>query len=154
MLYYATNPPTGSGKTTVARRLSQRLAIPHVELDALRRGPNWILSPPDLFRQRAAQATGGDAMLAQPIGSAALSRMPAAIESLAVWSVVSGFLFLLRSLGFAYNEQQFSFWRSRGFSRVYFDALVTPPGIMGSGFYPVNDIFRHELHELRVQNWH
>jgi len=43
-------------------------------------------------------------MLVQPIGSAALSRMPAAIESLAVWSVVSGFLFLFRSLGFAYNE--------------------------------------------------
>lgn len=43
-------------------------------------------------------------MLVQPIGSAALSRMPAAIESLAVWSVVSGFLFLFRSLGYAYNE--------------------------------------------------
>jgi len=43
-------------------------------------------------------------MLVQPIGSAALSRMPAAIDSLAVWSVVSGFLFLFRSLGFSYNE--------------------------------------------------
>ncbi|MBU0702988.1 MAG: hypothetical protein KKC18_03900 [Chloroflexi bacterium] len=43
-------------------------------------------------------------MLVQPIGSAALSRMPAAIESLAVWSVVSGFIFLFRSLGYAYNE--------------------------------------------------
>ncbi len=43
-------------------------------------------------------------MMVQPLGSAALSRMPDAIESLAVWSVVSGFLFLLRSLGFAYNE--------------------------------------------------
>lgn len=43
-------------------------------------------------------------MLVQPVGSAALSRMPAAIESLAVWSVVSGFIFLFRSLGYAYNE--------------------------------------------------
>lgn len=43
-------------------------------------------------------------MVVQPIGSAALSRMPNAISSLAAWSVVSGFLFLLRSLGFAYNE--------------------------------------------------
>lgn len=43
-------------------------------------------------------------MLVQPIGSAALSRMPAAIESLAAWSVVSGFLFLFRGLGYAYNE--------------------------------------------------
>ncbi len=44
------------------------------------------------------------ALLAQPIGSAALSRMPDALDSLAVWSVVSGLLFLLRSLGMAYNE--------------------------------------------------
>lgn len=43
-------------------------------------------------------------MLIQPMGSAALSRMPAAIESLAAWSVVSSFLFLFRSLGYAYNE--------------------------------------------------
>lgn len=43
-------------------------------------------------------------MLVQPIGSAALSRMPAAIESLAAWSVVSGFLFLFRGMGYAYNE--------------------------------------------------
>lgn len=40
----------------------------------------------------------------QPIGSAAISRMPAALESLAVWSVVSGLVFMLRSLGYAYNE--------------------------------------------------
>jgi len=43
-------------------------------------------------------------MLIQPLISAALSRMPAAIESLAAWSVVSGFIFLFRSLGYAYNE--------------------------------------------------
>jgi len=43
-------------------------------------------------------------MLVQPLISAALSRMPAALDSLAVWSVVSGFVFLLRSLGYAYNE--------------------------------------------------
>ncbi|MDO9086548.1 MAG: hypothetical protein Q7U53_10110 [Anaerolineaceae bacterium] len=40
----------------------------------------------------------------QPIGSAALSRMPRALESLAVWSVVSGLIFMLRSLGLAFNE--------------------------------------------------
>jgi hypothetical protein len=42
--------------------------------------------------------------LVQPIGSAALSRMPDALESLAVWPVVSGLIFMLRSLGLAYNE--------------------------------------------------
>ena len=43
-------------------------------------------------------------LLAEPVASAALSRMPNALESLAVWPVVSGFTFLLRSLGYAYNE--------------------------------------------------
>ncbi len=39
-----------------------------------------------------------------PLGSAAISRMPLPLESLAVWPVVSGLLFMLRSTGFAYNE--------------------------------------------------
>ncbi len=43
-------------------------------------------------------------LLVQPIGSAAMSRMPRAIDSLAVWPVVSGLIFLLRSLGMAFNE--------------------------------------------------
>ena len=40
----------------------------------------------------------------QPIGSAALSRMPRALESLAVWPVVSGLAFMLRCPGHAYQE--------------------------------------------------
>jgi hypothetical protein len=43
-------------------------------------------------------------LLVQPIGSAALSRMPQALESLAVWPVVTGLIFMLRSLGIAFNE--------------------------------------------------
>jgi hypothetical protein len=43
-------------------------------------------------------------LVVQPMGSAAISRMPAALESLAAWPVLTGFVFLLRSLGFAYNE--------------------------------------------------
>lgn len=42
--------------------------------------------------------------LAQPITSAALSRMPLPVESLAVWPAISGLIFLLRSPGLAYNE--------------------------------------------------
>ncbi|MBP1701137.1 MAG: hypothetical protein H6Q38_244 [Chloroflexi bacterium] len=43
-------------------------------------------------------------LLANPIGSAAISRMPQALNSLAVWPVVTGLIFMLRSLGIAYNE--------------------------------------------------
>lgn len=48
--------------------------------------------------------TSGLTLLIQPLGSAALSRMPRALDSLAVWPVVSGFVFMLRSMGMAYNE--------------------------------------------------
>ncbi len=43
-------------------------------------------------------------LLMLPLGSAALGRMPMALESLAVWPVVSGFIFMLRSMGVAFNE--------------------------------------------------
>jgi len=43
-------------------------------------------------------------LLVQPLGSAALSRMPQALASLAIWPVASGLIFMLRSLGMAYNE--------------------------------------------------
>lgn len=42
--------------------------------------------------------------LAQPIGSAAMSRMPQPVASLAAWQVTSSLLFLLRSPGVAFNE--------------------------------------------------
>lgn len=43
-------------------------------------------------------------LLVQPIGSAALGRMPVALSSLAVWPVLSGLTFMFRSMGVAYNE--------------------------------------------------
>jgi hypothetical protein len=43
-------------------------------------------------------------LLANPIGSAALSRMPSPLVSLAVWPVVTGLIFMLRSPGIAFNE--------------------------------------------------
>ncbi|NNM26935.1 MAG: hypothetical protein HKO59_13285 [Phycisphaerales bacterium] len=44
------------------------------------------------------------ALIAQPIGSAGISRMPLALTSLAVWPVLNGLAFMLRSIGVAYNE--------------------------------------------------
>jgi hypothetical protein len=43
-------------------------------------------------------------LLSQPLVSSAMSRMPRAIDSLAVWPVLSGMLFMFRSLGIAFNE--------------------------------------------------
>jgi hypothetical protein len=43
-------------------------------------------------------------LLSQPLGAAAMSRMPRALDSLAVWPVISGVIFMFRSVGMAYNE--------------------------------------------------
>ncbi len=43
-------------------------------------------------------------LLAQPIGTAAVSRMPGALASLATWPVLMGLIFMVRSLGIGYNE--------------------------------------------------
>jgi adenylate kinase family enzyme len=51
---------TGSGKTTLARQISERLVIPHVELDALHWEPNWGEPPLSVFRGRVDRALRGD----------------------------------------------------------------------------------------------
>ena len=49
-----------SGKTTLARAISARLDLPHVELDALFWGPNWTPVPDETFRSRVGLAAAGD----------------------------------------------------------------------------------------------
>jgi len=51
---------SGSGKTTTAARLAQRLGFKHVELDALFWEPNWSGAPEDVFRRRVEQALSGE----------------------------------------------------------------------------------------------
>ena len=50
---------TGSGKTTLARRLAELLKAPHVELDALHWGPGWTPVCTEEFRARIAGALAG-----------------------------------------------------------------------------------------------
>ena len=50
---------SGCGKTVFARRLAQVLACPHVELDELYWGPNWIAKPAADFRRLVHAAVQG-----------------------------------------------------------------------------------------------
>lgn len=52
--------------------------------------------------------------LSMPLASAAMSRMPLPLESLAAWPALNGLTFTLRSTGFAFNEvvvSQLDRWR-------------------------------------------
>jgi len=51
---------TGSGKTTLARRLATCLGLRHIELDALHWDPNWSEAAIDVFRDRTSRALAGD----------------------------------------------------------------------------------------------
>ncbi len=51
---------TGASKTMLARRIADRLGLPHVELDAIYWEPDWTHAPDDVFRQRVAEALDGE----------------------------------------------------------------------------------------------
>lgn len=51
---------SGSGKTTVARRLAGTLGAPYLELDSLRHQPGWQELPDEEFRSRVEDFTAGD----------------------------------------------------------------------------------------------
>jgi adenylate kinase family enzyme len=47
---------SGCGKTTLARALSKKLAVLHIEIDALHWGPNWTPVPADVRLARVQSA--------------------------------------------------------------------------------------------------
>lgn len=92
-------------------------------------------------------------LVANPIGSAAIGRMPQALESLAVWSVVIGLIFIFRSAGFAFNEVVVALlelpeaavrlWR---FTLVM--SLVTSTGFLVLTATPLADVWMVQLSAL------
>jgi adenylate kinase family enzyme len=52
---------SGSGKTTFAVQLAERLRVPHIELDAIYWGPGWQHLDVETHRDRVTEATAGDA---------------------------------------------------------------------------------------------
>jgi len=55
---------SGSGKTTVAAGIAERLEMPHVELDSIHWTPNWTEIPDEEFRIKVAEVANRDAWVA------------------------------------------------------------------------------------------
>jgi adenylate kinase family enzyme len=55
--------PSSSGKTTLSRKLSRILSIPHIEMDALFWGPNWYLPPNEEFLPKLQSALKGSSWI-------------------------------------------------------------------------------------------
>ena len=89
----------------------------------------------------------------QPVGSAALSRMPDALNSLAVWPVVTGLVSLLRSFGVAYNEavvallDRFDAWRNLSRFTIWM-ALATTGVTLMVAATPLADFYFRTLSAL------
>jgi len=56
-------------------------------------------------------------LVVQPLGTAALTRMPLSLASLAVWPVVNGLSFVLSAPGLAFNEVVVALWGRPGARR-------------------------------------
>lgn len=54
----------GSGKTTLARELSRRLGISHVEADVLRYGSDWVMVSREVFSRRIECELAGECWVA------------------------------------------------------------------------------------------
>lgn len=69
---------SGSGKSTLARILSERLNIPHIELDALNWRPNWkslSIDEPARWERVVSEAIAGDRWITDGNYSAALPQI-------------------------------------------------------------------------------
>jgi adenylate kinase family enzyme len=75
---------SGSGKTTVGRKLAARLGVPFIELDSVFHQPGWTELPREEFRARVQGFVDGDAWVLDGNYSAVLDLVWARADTV-VW---------------------------------------------------------------------
>ena len=76
---------TGSGKTTLARRVAERLDVPHVELDALFWLPEWHMRATDEFQTLMDDVLAADGWVVDGNYFGRLGERVLAAADLVVW---------------------------------------------------------------------
>ena len=79
-------------------------------------------------------ATAFLTLIWQPLGSAAMNRMPKPIDSLAVWQVLSGYIFINRTFGIAFNEVVVALLNGPATHRALKRFAIALTAILGVGF--------------------
>lgn len=101
---------SGTGKSTFAQKLGERLGLPVIHLDVLYYGPAWAPGDPAAFRKRVAQATAAEAWIVDGAFLALAGDLTLPRADLVVWLEQPRWLALSRAL-----------WRCvdpRGFGRA------------------------------------
>jgi adenylate kinase family enzyme len=123
---------TGSGKSTFASRLAERLCIPYIELDALHWGPNWTHASDEAFRARVEAATSAPAWVAD--GNYSLSRD-------ILWRRAEVILWLDYPLGLVFGRLWRRTW-SRWWSRELLWGINREPLLVQFKFWSDESLFR------------
>lgn len=104
-------------------------------------------------------ATSVLGMLVPPLGTAALSRMPGAVEALAIWPLVSGVSFLCRTGAIANNEVMVALYDREG-GREQLARFVLLVGLGSAGavllfaLTPLGDLWFKGLFRLNDERAH